>query len=152
MPGRLGPLLGVVLLLVSLPGCTAADVSVTTTTRPPATTTSTGGANSTTGADLAATPTTAATSTTDAGTRFDILVEGGAVVGGAGELRVDLGSEVVLVVLSDLADHVHVHGYDLFFSVGPDEETEIGFVADIPGIFEVELEGSGLLLLEIEVS
>lgn len=82
----------------------------------------------------------------------EIRVEGGAVVEGPGEVLVDLGSEVRLVVSSDTVDHVHVHGYDLFFDVSPGEEVEIEFVADVPGIFEIELEDSGLLLLEIEVS
>lgn len=84
--------------------------------------------------------------------RVEIRVEGWVVVEGPGELGVDLGSEVRLIVVTDTADHIHVHGYDLFFDTSPGEEVEIEFVADVPGVFEVELENSGLLLLELEVS
>ena len=83
---------------------------------------------------------------------IELEVVGGAVVGGPLEVGFDLGSEVRLVLVSDVADHVHVHGYDLFFDVSPGDSTEIEFVADVPGVFEVELEDSGLLLLELEVS
>lgn len=71
---------------------------------------------------------------------------------GPEELRVELGSEVRLLVRSDTADHVHVHGYDLFFDVSPAQDVGIEFIADVPGVFEVEFEDTGLLLLEIEVS
>lgn len=82
----------------------------------------------------------------------EVRVEGGAVVVGPGELAVDLGSEVRMMVVTDTADHIHVHGYDLFFDISPGEEVEIEFVADVPGVFEIELEDIGLLLLELEVS
>lgn len=84
--------------------------------------------------------------------RVEIRVEGGEVVEGPGELGVEIGSEVRLAVVSDLADHIHVHGYDLFFEAGPGEEIVIEFVADVAGVFEIELEDTGLLLLELEVS
>lgn len=82
----------------------------------------------------------------------EIVVEDGAVVGGVETIHVELGSMVRFVVTSDTSDHVHVHGYDLFFDVTPGEETEIMFTADVPGIFEVELEDSHLPLVELEVS
>lgn len=91
------------------------------------------------------------TSTVDDGP-VEVRVEGGAVVVGPGELAVDLGSEVRMMVVTDTADHIHVHGYDLFFDISPGEEVEIEFVADVPGVFEIELEDIGLLLLELEVS
>ena len=63
-----------------------------------------------------------------------------------------MGESVTLKVTSDVADHVHVHGYDLFTDVAAGDPVTIEFSADIPGVFEVELEDSGLLLLELEVS
>ena len=61
------------------------------------------------------------------------------------------GREVVLVVTSELADHVHLHGYDLMADVAPGAPGTIRFTADAPGRFEIELEDSGLPIAELEV-
>ena len=53
---------------------------------------------------------------------------------------------------ADVSDEVHVHGYDLLAEVSPDEPAVIVFRANAPGVFEVELEGAGLLLLELTVT
>ena len=66
-------------------------------------------------------------------------------------VAVDQGDRIALEVQSDVADEVHVHGYDLTGDVGPGGRAEIRFRADVPGIFEVELEERGLLLLRLEV-
>lgn len=79
-------------------------------------------------------------------------MENGKVVGGPLDVQVELGSEVEIVVFSDSADEVHVHGYDLFFNVTTEEPLRITFDADIPGIFEIEMEGARLLIVELEVS
>src|SRR5688572_1177426 len=42
-----------------------------------------------------------------------IRVRGGKVTGGLQELEFDKGDTVRFSVASDVADHVHVHGYDL---------------------------------------
>ncbi len=73
-------------------------------------------------------------------------------VDGGGRHTVALGTEVVLSVTSDVADEVHVHGYDVSGAVAPGEPAEIRFTADIPGVFEVELEQSAVSLLQLEVS
>ncbi len=65
--------------------------------------------------------------------------------------EVELGSTVLLVVTADITDEVHVHGYDYFLDVEPGGTFELEFVADIPGIFEVEMETSHDLLLELVV-
>ena len=61
------------------------------------------------------------------------------------------GREVVLVVTSELADHVHLHGYDLMADVAPGAPGTIRFTADAPGRFEIELEDRGLPIAELEV-
>ena len=61
------------------------------------------------------------------------------------------GREVELVVRSALTDHVHLHGYDLMADVAPGAPATIRFTADVPGIFEVELEDRGLHIAELEV-
>jgi len=64
---------------------------------------------------------------------------------------VPLGSTVVITVVSDIQDEVHIHGYDLFEHLHPGQKVTIEFEADVPGIFEVELETSKKLLVELQV-
>lgn len=54
-------------------------------------------------------------------------------------------------VTADVSDEVHVHGYDVFADVAPEAPAELTLTADIPGIFEVELESSGLVLFDLQV-
>ena len=61
------------------------------------------------------------------------------------------GRRVVLLVASQLADHVHLHGYDLMADVAPGQPATIRFTATAPGLFEIELEDRGLEIAELEV-
>ena len=79
-----------------------------------------------------------------------IDVEGG-IVTGPSTIKVSLGDRVVLIVTADIEDEVHLHGYDVVAKVSADAGATVEFEATIPGIFELELEGAGLLLAEIEV-
>jgi len=65
--------------------------------------------------------------------------------------QVRRGDAVVLRVVADVADEVHLHGYDRSADVGPGKPAQISFTADIPGVFEVELEQRKQKLLELEV-
>jgi hypothetical protein len=69
-----------------------------------------------------------------------IRVRGGKPVGGVKKIEVDKGDRVRLAVSSDVADEVHIHGYDLFEDVGPGTAARFNFKASIGGAFEVELE------------
>jgi hypothetical protein len=73
-------------------------------------------------------------------------------VNGPRELSATVGEEVVFTVTADAADEVHVHGYDETFPVKPGEATTVRLQADIPGIFEVELEAAHLQLTQLRVS
>ena len=77
--------------------------------------------------------------------------EGGEVTVESGTIEVDAGSVVEVRVNSDVAEHVHVHGYDLFGDLTPGNQLVMSFTADIPGVFEVELEDSGKLLFDLQV-
>jgi heme/copper-type cytochrome/quinol oxidase subunit 2 len=61
------------------------------------------------------------------------------------------GEQVILVVHADVTDHVHVHGYDLMADVAPGRPARLRFRADVPGVFEVELEDAGRPLRELEI-
>jgi hypothetical protein len=75
------------------------------------------------------------------------IVAGGSIERG----KVQTGRKVRIVVTSEVADEVHLHGYDLSADVAPGEEAEIEFEATIPGQFEIELEDRGQLIGVLEV-
>jgi len=69
-----------------------------------------------------------------------------------GRITIDLGSVVQLHIHSDVSDEIHVHGYDILRPIEPGGEVEINFVANLPGVWETEMEDSGLVLIELVVS
>ena len=114
---------------------------------------STTATTSTTEATVTTAPPTSASPTTTAPDdgAIEVMVAGGAVAGGAEVEEVTVGESVTLKVTSDVADHVHVHGYDLFVDLEPGVAGSISFAADIPGIFEVEFERTATFAFELEV-
>jgi heme/copper-type cytochrome/quinol oxidase subunit 2 len=67
------------------------------------------------------------------------------------KLRFKQGDTVRFRVRSDVADEVHVHGYDLKKDVEPGKEITFSFPADITGIFEIELENAGQQIAQLRV-
>ncbi|MFQ5555239.1 MAG: hypothetical protein ACE5GC_07720 [Acidimicrobiia bacterium] len=126
------------------------STSEATTTTPPTTVTIlTTTTTSTTTTSTTQAPTT---TTTAAGPlSIEIAVAEG-TISGPGSIEIDLGTRVIVIVTADVADEVHLHGYNVFADVGPSSAAVIEFEAGIPGIFELELEDAGTFLLEIEVS
>jgi hypothetical protein len=84
-------------------------------------------------------------------TTVRIVVRGGEVVGGLKRTTVDQGENVAIVVAADVADEVHLHGYDKSADAAPGKPARLVFVASIPGRFEVELEDRGLQIADLEV-
>jgi type IV secretory pathway VirB10-like protein len=80
-----------------------------------------------------------------------IVIRAGRPVGGIRRVTVARNRNVVLVVRSDVADHVHLHGYDVMSDVGPGAPGRLRFRATIPGRFEVELEDRGLQIADVTV-
>jgi hypothetical protein len=66
-------------------------------------------------------------------------------------LTAEQGDVVRFRVVSDDPDEVHIHGYDIKKELEPGRTETVSFKADIPGIFEIELEGSGTLLAQLKV-
>ena len=58
----------------------------------------------------------------------------------------------MLVVHSDVADEIHVHGYNLMKDVAAGGTVKISFVADVPGRFEAELENHGTQIADLTVT
>ena len=82
---------------------------------------------------------------------INYVIVGGQPQGGIARDSVAQGRNVVITVTSDVADEVHVHGYDLSADVAPGAPVTIRFTADTPGRFEIELENSGVQIAELEV-
>ncbi len=78
--------------------------------------------------------------------------ENGEAVGGVQKIEVNAGEEVRFLVHSDVAEEVHVHGYDLMKDVPAGGTVEFDFPAEIEGIFEAEMEGVGVQILELQVN
>lgn len=104
------------------------------------------------GDDAATPPATSdrAPTTTTGAVTIEIGYAGGTITGG-GKRSAARGQAVVIKVTSDIADEIHLHGYDKKANVAPGTVATITFLADKPGIFEVELEKKGLRLFELEV-
>lgn len=79
-------------------------------------------------------------------------VTGGARTEGPERLEVRAGQTVRIIVDSDTADEVHVHGYDLYLPLEPGTQAELEFTADLSGVYEVELHDAGGLLTQLRVS
>lgn len=88
----------------------------------------------------------------DGARRVVVGYAAGAVAGGVADWAVPVGSPVELVVASDVADEVHVHGYERRAFVTAGASVTLRFVADVPGVVEVELEGAGVPLARLTVS
>jgi hypothetical protein len=99
----------------------------------------------------ATTPATTTKSKPAGPARIRIVVRGGRVVGGLRRARLDRDERAVLIVRADVADHVHLHGYEIMRDVSPGRPARIRFRATIPGRFEVELEERKLQLAQLEV-
>jgi hypothetical protein len=78
-----------------------------------------------------------------------IVVRGGEPMDGIRNVTVSKGRRVVLIVDSDVADEVHVHGYNLKRDVTPGTPARLPFRATINGTVEVELEQRGVPLARI---
>ena len=69
-----------------------------------------------------------------------ITVKGGKPVGGIADITVSKGDRVRFAVTSDVADEIHVHGYDFMKDVPAGGTVRFDFPAKIDGSFEIELE------------
>ena len=81
-----------------------------------------------------------------------INVRGGKPRAGIQKLSYRKGQTVNLVITSDTADEVHVHGYDITREVAAGGSARFDFPADLEGKYEVELEQRGTKLAELSIS
>jgi hypothetical protein len=91
------------------------------------------------------------TTTEEEVVRAEIVVQGGDA-SGPEQVELEQGQRLVLVVRADVADEVHVHGYDLMEDVASGQPARFDFRVADPGRFDVELEQRQQLLTELVVS
>ena len=84
------------------------------------------------------------------GTLIDLAIVDGSIAGGVRRETAGLNETVTIQVTGNSTDQIHIHGYDLYINLD-DGEGRLSFTASLPGIFEVELEGSHTLVLQLEV-
>jgi len=124
---------------IALVGCGSNDSeSASTDTTTTATTTTT-------------TDTTTTTTEAEKPTEVKVVVVNGSPQGGIVRQTVNKDDQVVLVVTSDVADEIHLHGYDKAKDVAAGGTVRLPFKATIPGRFEAELESRGVQIAEITV-
>lgn len=135
---RVLPLLLAVFAIAGLTACGSGDDDSSTASTESASTTTADGSIS--------------QGTTEQPAVTTIVVRNGEPVGGAQELEYSAGEEVRFKVQSDVADEIHVHGYDLMKDVEAGGSVSFSFPAEIEGIFEVELEGLKEQIAELRVN
>jgi len=81
-----------------------------------------------------------------------IVVKNAKPVPGIKKLSFTNGDTIKFRVVSDTADEVHVHGYNLMQDVAPGHPVTFSFKATIEGRFEAELEDHKQQILDFEVN
>lgn len=75
----------------------------------------------------------------------------GKPVRGVTKITARKGDIVRFVASADVADEVHLHGYDISRPVAPGKDARFRFEAKLEGIFEAELEQRGVPVARVEV-
>ena len=81
-----------------------------------------------------------------------VRVKAGKPVGGIKHITVKEGDRVRFTVISDLADEIHVHGYDLKKDVRAHGRVSFSFPGKIDGIFVIELESRSEQIAQLKVT
>lgn len=81
-----------------------------------------------------------------------IRTRGGKPLDGVRKLEFEAGDDIVFRVRSDIAEEIHVHGYDTYVDLAPGRTTTVRIEdAGLEGVFEVELHGSATPIAELAV-
>ena len=94
---------------------------------------------------------TAGTTRTTAAPIPHIVVREGKPVGGVRTITAKEGERVRFQVTSDVAEEVHVHGYDLHKDVAAGGTVSFDFPASISGLFVIELEARSEQIASLKV-
>ena len=112
--------------------------------------------NTTTQTTAPQTPTTTTPTTTTPTTVppkvKTIVIKDGTAVGGIQPITVGKGDRIRFKVTSDAPWNVHLHGYDVEKPVAPGAPASYSLPADIPGVFEVEIEDTSTQIAKLTVN
>jgi hypothetical protein len=78
-------------------------------------------------------------------------VRGGKPVGGVKRLEYKRSERVRFSIQSDVTDEVHVHGFDIEKEVPANRRIRFAFLADIEGVFEIELHSGHTRIAELRI-
>ncbi|WP_020389646.1 hypothetical protein [Kribbella catacumbae] len=83
----------------------------------------------------------------------DVSIAGGKIsAGGKTVIKANSGQTVRINGVSDVAESLHVHGYDKTVELKPGKPASLEFKTDAKGTFEVESHESGKLVFKLQVS
>ncbi len=88
----------------------------------------------------------------EADVTITISIDEGGATGGVHQAEASVGDLVEIVIDAAIDEELHVHTYDHTAELVAGHTAVLRFEADIPGVFEVELEGLGVLVIELTVS
>jgi hypothetical protein len=81
-----------------------------------------------------------------------IRTRDGSPVGGVRTISVDQGERLRFRVTSNVAEELHVHGFDVTRDIGPGKPVSFNLKTSFTGRFEVEFHGSGEQIATLEVN
>jgi FtsP/CotA-like multicopper oxidase with cupredoxin domain len=83
---------------------------------------------------------------------IDVTVANGKVNPSGATINVKAGQTVLVKVVSDAAEELHIHGYDKELELSPGKPASVKFTANMKGTFEIETHKSGKLVAKLVVS
>jgi copper(I)-binding protein len=140
------PLLVAIVGTLALAGCAGSSAPAGEASSSPSPAAASATASPISSPSAAPSPTTPAVDQT-----IRITYAGGKVSGVSAVVKVKQNSTVALIVTSDVADEVHVHGYNKMADVTKGGTVTIVFKATLPGKWTVELEKLGHRLVFLQV-
>ena len=141
-----GLALGALLAACGGPAAPAAPGAATTSASTSASGTATGSASPGT-----TTATSPPVTTSDSTRTITVEVRGRTVTPKPGTVEVEAGEPVRLVITSDRANEVHLHGVEIEKALPAGEAVTITFTPREQGVFEVETHDPQLVLLKLAV-
>ncbi|RZU15757.1 cupredoxin-like protein [Kribbella rubisoli] len=83
---------------------------------------------------------------------IDVTVANGKVNPSGATIKAKAGQTVLVKVISDADEELHIHGYDKELELTPGKPASVKFTANMKGTFEIETHKSGKLVAKLVVS
>ena len=83
---------------------------------------------------------------------INVEVRDGRVSPNAENVKVTTGQSVEVTLTSDIAESIHIHGYDKSAEASAGKPGSLTFTADVQGVFEIETHETEKLVAKLIVS